>query len=645
MTPTIIQTSLSLLALSLLLPAQSGEKEREKAIATAIKKKAILMVGEEARRHEGVATAAVWSEDGEFAATSGHGEFIKIWNGRTGKLVRKLKVGQGGATDLALVDSGTRLIGIGEQTITAWNPRTGKRLSRVSFDGSSSSYKCAPRLAVAQSAGMMACSTGSEEKISIHDLKSLARRFELDAEVPIRDIALAADGKKLFVLTYEPHQLLTFDLKQKKVVSKLSYGKWAQRVEITPDGSELFVAVDTKFHVYALPELTPKKTYQPINMSIESMVFAKDGRRVYMGCGAGGVGCWDRDKAALTFRLMDSQGDQSAIALSPDEKSLCIADSGIMIGRSVIVFRESTTGKVKMPLSGHQQRVERVTFTPDGRQFVTGGAEGKVIIWDTKTGKLVRELREYKDGIAAVQFTDKNTLLCADRDGTFEWIDFRSGKTRKQLSGAEQGSYHYRFVVTPDQKFAWNTLNKRSVLVWDLTSQKLLEEITPAAGKSVHITQLAMSPKGTLVAISDGEGNITVYDTKTRKQLRRIEYYNGILSAKLVFLDEKRLATHGKTENEVRIWDAVKGKSLKVLSHPKMVLCTALSPHGKLLAVVTFDNLFVYNAKSLKQLKHSRAFEGNAQTAAFSPNSKALVVTMQDASLRVMQWKKMPSCP
>ncbi len=642
MIPFTVRTSLVLLVLSLLLPAQSADRARQKAIATAIKKKAILSVGDEARRHEGVATAAIWSESAEFAATSGYGKLIKLWDGKIGKPLRELEVGEGGATDLALVDGGARLLGVGEQSITAWNPRSGKRLSRVTFHGSTSSHKCVPRLSVAESVGLLACSTGSGKKVSIHDLKSLASRFELDAKAPIRDIVLAPDGARLFVLTYEPHQLLSFDLKTKKLVSKFDYDKWYQRVELTPDGSELFVAMSSKFHVYALPGLIHKKTYSPINMNIEAVAFSKDGRRIYMGCGAGGVGCWDRDKAALTFRLMDSMGDQSAIALSPDEKSLCISDSGMMIGSSAIVFRETTTGKLKMPLSGHQQRVERVTFTPGGRQFVTGGEDGKVIVWDKKTGKLVRELREYKDGVAAVQFTDKSTLMCAGRDGTFEWIDFKTGETSKQFSGAKQGSYHYRFVVTPDQKFAWNTLNKREILVWDLSSQELAETITIPAGEAEHILQLAMSPKGTRVAISDGEGSITTYDSKTRKQVGRIEYYKGIISAKLIFLDEKRLATQGKAESEVRIWDAESGKSLKVLSLANMALCTTLSPDGKLLAVVTFKDLFVYSTKSFKQLKHSQAFEGSAQAVVFGPKSKSLIVTMQDASLRVILWKKMP---
>jgi WD40 repeat protein len=55
-----------------------------------------------------------------------------------------------------------------------------------------------------------------------------------------------------------------------------------------------------------------------------------------------------------------------------------------------------------------------VEFSPDGQRLVAGGDDGRVFLWDLKTGELVTKLSTSEVGlICAVGFSDSGNELVA----------------------------------------------------------------------------------------------------------------------------------------------------------------------------------------------------------------------------------------
>src|SRR5918998_1512756 len=64
------------------------------------------------------------------------------------------------------------------------------------------------------------------------------------------------------------------------------------------------------------------------------------------------------------------------------------------------------------------RRIERVTFSPDGRRLATSGWDGSVTLWDERTGRDVLCLRGHSDRVWGITYDHGgDVLVSAGADG------------------------------------------------------------------------------------------------------------------------------------------------------------------------------------------------------------------------------------
>ncbi|MGW3124566.1 nSTAND1 domain-containing NTPase, partial [Streptomyces sp. NPDC001107] len=233
-------------------------------------------------------------------------------------------------------------------------------------------------------------------------------------------------------------------------------------------------------------------------------------------------------------RQLAAQSD-GLVKTNPDLASLLAAQA-----YRTSPTREATTSlfaAAALPLQhrliGHTDFVESVAFSPVGQTLASGGADGKIRLWDTATGKLRTTLDGHTDIVESVAFSPDGRTLASDSDRTIRLWDTDTGKLRTTLFGHSDG-----------------------------------------------VGSVAFSPVGQTLASGGADGKIRLWDTATGKLRTTLDGHSDIVESVAFSPDGRTLASD--SDRTIRLWDTATGKLRTTLDgHSDIVESVAFSPDGR----------------------------------------------------------------
>src|SRR5262249_32282144 len=154
--------------------------------------------------------------------------------------------------------------------------------------------------------------------------------------------------------------------------------------------------------------------------------------------------------------------------------------------------------------SAHKGEASAVGFAGDGTRLVSGGDDGIVRIWDTRTRSKVADLAGHTDIIEALAVSaNGKTVASASRDRTVRLWDLAT------LQGVTLTHEHSVFGVAfaPHRPLLAVACSYASTALWDLVGVQKVQTLPQQLPATECITFL----DDDWVAIGDGEGGITVW--------------------------------------------------------------------------------------------------------------------------------------
>ncbi|QDV69428.1 Serine/threonine-protein kinase PknB [Rosistilla carotiformis] len=329
-------------------------------------------------------------------------------------------------------------------------------------------------------------------------------------------------------------------------------------------------------------------------------------------------GYWNRLANCEIFALSGHNNRITGVAYSPDGTRIATASTDW----SVRVW-DATTGIQLLQFTAHKGGSNRVSFSPDGTRLASCGGDQTVKIWNVETGKQILLLTGHTGRVNSVSYNAIGTRLASAGDDKLVKVwDAKTGQLIHSLTG-HTGPVHDTSFGLGD-KLA-SVSRDRTLRIWD--AETGLETQTNLSNTS-DIYRVKFSPNGTILATAEEE-SVKVRDAATGQIKDTLDGHLTTVHS-LAFSPDGTKLCSGSWDRAIKIWDMATGDELLTLrGHGGPVFDVSFGSDGTRLASASGDHTAkVWDVCSSREsLILSNSKRKSVRSVCFSPDEKLLAST------------------
>ena len=547
-------------------------------------------------------------------------ERVRIWDLDTGKTKRIFKAtekpGRGGA-NLA----GTHVIDISDDGLVRIHDVVADKWREVKMPA----FPASQMLAVSAD-GMRLGGAGTDGKVRLIDLsnKTVTEVGEHPGQV---GYAAFSPSEKWLVTTSSDTTIRLWSLDGGEPRILRGHTDSVYQVDFSPDETRMISAGDDRTaRIWDLRTLTAK-VLRGHRDDVWKALWSPDGTRVATASLDGSVRIWP------------TQLDDSKVLVGHTDRFVSYVDfstgnlfslgrDGQMMRWDLETSEPTELGKAWAgPRYPSWENPEPVIASADRSRAVSRRADGRLDLWDVKTGK--HSILEPPEGFDRARLmrpaisADGAYVAASDLGRVVEWNLADNTTTAIERSDVAVLAY-----------------DLAGELVMSVYDQGLIERRRDGSIRGLktdgfsNARQLLFAPRGQVLAARAGN-RILFYERGTGDTMIVSTGGHTLVSAALS-ADGSRVAGAG-ADRSVYVWDADSGRELRLQGHTDLVHRVAFSPDGKLLASSSHDKTVrLWDLATGK----SRVLRGHAHSVhdvSFSPDGKTLASAGRDGTVRL--WK------
>lgn len=382
---------------------------------------------------------------------------------------------------------------------------------------------------------------------------------------------------------------------------------------------------------YTAGKLVAAYDYSPLQIVRHYM--ARQRAAVFVGAlailGFAAFGAWsfaritiERNEAAEAAALAEARVDEltleKARSLLDTDPTAALAWleklSKPLRGASSVAAEAESRGVARHVFEGHDDVINAVVFSPDGRQIASASTDETIRIWNVETGTS-KKLEGHTDRVASIAFSqDGRSIASGGYDRTVRLWDVDGGGSRVI---AEHGASVKRVAFAPDgasiasigedrvlrltpvgggeaKKFEVPTVNREVTIEFSFDGSKIA---TGGHGNAVYVFDVAIgsrerfaeqaapvkwvtwSPSGERLACAGADGTVMIVELAT-KSTRVYAVHEDIVQHVAFSPDGKRIAS-ASLDHTVRVVEIANGRTTTLSGHSERVSTVAFTPDGK----------------------------------------------------------------
>ena len=319
-------------------------------------------------------------------------------------------------------------------------------------------------------------------------------------------------------------------------------------------------------------------------------------------------------------------GRVSVAAFSPDGRT-------ILTGSPARLW-DTATGRLLREFVPNKEGINAVAFSPDGQKVLTGSNDNTARLWDAKTGKPLGEVMQHYDAVRAVAFSpDGEMVLTGSWDKTARLWDAKTGRPLREPFRHESRVRSVAFS-TDGQTFLTGNFDNTARLWNAKTGQPLGESLR-------H--EVVVSPIMSLIKDVKAFGSVPHEEAspfqsvdpdgkKSESNSSKTVFVTGVIAA--AFSPDGQTVITGSDDYTARLWDAKTGKPLgEPLRHDALlVFAVAYSHDGKTVLTASGNGARLWDAQTGKLLGEPLRHENSFRALALSPDGQTMLTGSDDAA-------------
>lgn len=571
--------------------------------------------------HSASVSSVAYSPDGQLLVTASDDSTVRIWDVKSGKLVRPLTGHTNKARFAAFSPDGKLIASAGEdRTVRIWMVANGKQVGQ--FTGHTASVMSA----MFSPDGQQIVSASADETVRIWDVASGKQVHQLTGHTgTVWSAAFSPDGQQVASAS-EDTTVRIWDVASGKEVHQMTeHGNIVWSVAFSLDGQRI-VSASEDLRVRVWNVASGKELHVLFETSgIRSAAFSPDGQQIVATDGAL-VRLWNATSEKEVRQPISHTVTIRSVAFSPDGQQIVSASEDGMVR-----IWTATTKAVRQ-LLGHTASVRAATFSPDGQQIVSASEDTTMRIWAAKSGQELGRLTGHEDSVRAAMFSpDGQQILSASEDQTIRIWHVKTGKEIRQLIGHEGAVWSA--VFSPDGQQIVSGGQDKTVRIWDVASGKQVRQLT---GHEYGIWSAVFSPDGQQIVSASEDGTILLWDVASGQQVRQLLGHLYSVWSVAFSPDGQQIVSAGE-DGTVRIWDVASGQEVRqLLGHTTGVRSAVFSPDGQQIASASADKTIrIWDVGSGKAIRQLLGHTERVLSVTYSPDGQQIMSTSADMSVRL----------
>ncbi len=377
--------------------------------------------------------------------------------------------------------------------------------------------------------------------------------------------------------------------------------------------------------------------------AVNACCYSSDGRLLIVAHG-NAVALYDTHTLEEKACLIGHENQVNSVVMSADGRYVASSSDD----KTVRVWDWQTPEAALHVLSGHEDAVSSVVISADGRYVVSGSADETVRVWDWQTPEAAPcVLSGHDDEVSSVVMSaDGRYVVSGSRDCTVRVWDWQTPEAAPCVLKGHENQVT-SVVLSADGRYVVSGSADETVRVWDWQTPEAAPCVL--SGHDDEVSSVVISADSRYVVSGSWDNTVRVWNWQTPEAAPRVLSGHESSVASVVISADGRYVVSGSWDKTVRVWDWQTPEAApRVLSgHESWVSSVVISADG--LYVISGSNDCTVRVWDWQTPEAApcvlKGHEGWVNSVVMSAGGRHVVSGSNDCTVRVWDWQTPEAAP